>query len=120
MMTEPGGREITAYVSDAPKLYAIFKTKGVKEGDKLRSVWIADDVGEAAPGETKIDEKTITAKGEMDGEFSLSKPTQGWRLGKYHIEIFVNNDLATKVKFEIKAANNSKKSSKEQEEDEEE
>jgi len=117
MMTEPHGREITAYTADAPRLYAIFKSKGSSEGDNVRCVWIADDVGDAAAKGTKIEEKTITAKGDMEGEFSLSKPTPGWPLGKYHIEIYVNDELATKVNFEIKAAPKSKKQADEDEEE---
>ena len=117
MMTEPHGREITAYTADAPRLYAIFKSKGSSEGDNVRCVWIADDVGDAAAKGTKIEEKTITAKGDMEGEFSLSKPTPGWPLGKYHIEIYVNEELATKVNFEIKAAPKSTKQTDEEEEE---
>jgi hypothetical protein len=117
IMTEPHGREITAYTSDAPKLYAIFKTKGVQQGDKVRGVWIADEVGDAAPAGTKIDEKGLTAEGDTeDGVFSLSRPTKGWPLGKYHIEIYLNDQLATKVNFEIKAAGKSKKDSEDEEE----
>ena len=117
MMTEPHGRELTAYAADAPRLYAIFKTKGTSEGDNIRCAWIADDVGDAAAKGTKIEEKTITAKGEMEGEFSLSKPTPGWPIGKYHIEIYVNDEFATKVNFEIKAAPKSKKQADEEEEE---
>ena len=59
-------------------MYAIFKTKGVISGDKIRAVWIADDVGEAAPAGAKIDEKTLTMEGDTeDGVFSLSQPTKG-------------------------------------------
>ena len=119
MMTEPGGREITAYVADAPKLYAMFKTKGAKDGDKIRGVWVADDVGGAAPAGTKIDEKTLSVDGDTDdGVFSLSKPTNGWPLGEYHIEIYVNDDLATKIKFAIKAGAKSKKQSEEEDSEE--
>jgi hypothetical protein len=118
MMTEPHGRELTAYTADARKVYAIFKTQGTKEGDNIRCVWIADDVGDAAAKGTKIDENTITAKGNMEGEFSLSRPTPGWPLGKYHIEIYLNDQLATKTQFEIKAGEkSSKKSSKDENED---
>lgn len=118
MMTAgPGGREITAYTEDASKLYATFKTKGTKEGDNIRCAWIADDVGDAAAKGTKVDEDTIAAKGDMGGEFSLSKPTPGWPLGKYHIEIYVNDELATKVGFEIKAAGKAKKDRDEEEEE---
>lgn len=118
MMTEPHGREITAYTADAPKLYVIFKTEGVTNGDKIRGVWIADDVGAAAPAGTKIDEKTLTMDGDTDdGVFSLSKPTKGWPLGKYHLEIFVNDQLATKLDFAIKAAPQPKKHTDEDEEE---
>lgn len=110
MMTEPHGRDVTSYMADAPKLYAIFKTEGVTNGDKIRAVWIADDVGQAAPAGTKIDEKTLTMEGDTDdGVFSLSRPTKGWPPGKYHLDIYVNGDLATKLNFAIKAAPKSKK-----------
>jgi hypothetical protein len=52
-----------------------------------------------------------------DGVFSLSQPTKGWPLGKYHLEIFVNGDLATKVSFAIKATPKSKKQAGENEEE---
>src|SRR5689334_15653998 len=82
MMTNPEGEETTMFPADAPKVYAMFKTKGVSAGDKIRAVWIADDVGEAAPAGTKIDEKTLKAEGDTeDGVFSLSKPTNGWPVG---------------------------------------
>ncbi|HZR78752.1 MAG TPA: hypothetical protein VFA58_06055 [Chthoniobacterales bacterium] len=120
MMTAgPNGREITAYTADAQKLYATFKTKGVSQGDKIRAVWIADDVGDAASPGTKIDEETLDAKGDMEGEFSLSRPSPGWPLGKYHVEIYVNSHLATKVPFEIKAAGKSKKEKDKDEEEKE-
>src|SRR5260370_9408771 len=116
MMTSPEGKETTTFAADAPKLYATFKTKGAKDGDKIRGVWIANDVGAAAPPKTKIDEKTLNAEGDTeDGVFSLSKPTNGWPVGKYHVEIYVNDELATKLKFTITAAAKSKKHSDEEE-----
>jgi hypothetical protein len=116
MMTNPEGEETTTFPADAPKVYAVFKTKGASDGDKIRGVWIADDVGDAAPKGTKIDEKTLDANGDTeDGEFSLPKPINGWPVGKYHLEIYVNDQLATKVNFTIKAATTSKKHSGEEE-----
>jgi hypothetical protein len=118
MTTGPDGRETTTYTADAPKVFASFKTKGASDGDKIRGVWIADDVGDAAPKGTKIDEKTLNAEGDTeDGVFSLPKPINGWPVGKYHLEIYVNDELATKVNFTIKAAATSKKHSDEAEEE---
>ncbi len=95
----------TTFTSDVPKLYAFFRTKGTEKDDKLRGVWIAEDVGDAAPANTKIDEATVT--GEEDnfhGAFSLSKPDHGWPVGKYRVEIYDGDDLETTVKFIITAA----------------
>ena len=109
MVISPEGRETTTFTADAPKVFASFKTKGAKDGDKIRAVWIADDVGDAAPKGTKIEEKTLKAEGDTeDGMFSLPKPNNGWPVGKYHLEIYVNDELATKVNFTIRAATTSK------------
>ena len=92
------------FTADVPKVYVFFKTSGTKKGDSLRSVWIADDVGEAAPANTKIDEGSVTGdKDDFVGAFSLSKPTKGWPVGKYHVDIYSGDEVVTTVKFTIKA-----------------
>jgi hypothetical protein len=102
MTTSPGGKETTRFASDMPKVFAILKTKGAQQGDKIRGVWIAEDVGGAAPANSKIDEKALTMDGDTDdGDFSLSKPTKGWPLGKYRLEIYLNDKLVTTTKFTI-------------------
>jgi hypothetical protein len=119
MATGPDGESTTSFGPETPKIFALFKTKGVSDGDKIRSVWIADDVGDAAPAKTKIDEKTLTMKGDTEeGDFSLSKPTNGWPKGKYHLDIYVNGDLATTVKFTIGSTKAAAKEAKKDEEEE--
>ena len=116
MTAGPQDPPSTTFASNTPTLYAIFKTEGANVGDKIRGVWVADDVGNAAAPHTKIEERTLTADGDTyDGEFTLSNPP-AWPVGKYHFEIYVNNELATQVKFTIKAAN-VKKSQEESEEE---
>jgi outer membrane usher protein FimD/PapC len=118
MTIGPNGKETTTFSADAPKVFASFKTNGASEGDKVRGVWIADEVGDAAPKGTKIDEKTLKMDGDTeDGVFSLSKPDKGWPVGKYHFEIYVNDELATKLNFTIKAAAKPKKQAGEEEEE---
>ena len=94
----------TTFPADIPKLYAFFRSKGTEKGDILRGVWIAEDVGDAAPKQTKIDEATLTAdENDFYGAFSLTKPTKGWPAGKYKVEIYLGDELATTAKFSIKA-----------------
>jgi len=115
MTTGPQDDPTTTFASNTPKLYAMFKTKGAKDGDKIRGVWFADDVGDAAPKGSKIDEKTLTAEGDTDdGMFSLSK-ADGWPVGKYRVDVYVNDELVTTAKFTIEAAK--KKSADEEEEE---
>ena len=103
----------TTFAADVPKLYAFFRSKGTQTGDKLRGVWIAEDVGNAAPEKTKIDEATLTAdENDFYGAFSLTKPTKGWPAGKYRVAIYVGDELATTAKFTIKSDEDSEDESK--------
>ncbi len=109
----------SSFAADVPKLYAFFRTKGTEKGEKLRGVWIAEDVGEAAPTNTKIDESTLTAdQDDFYGAFSLSKPNKGWPLGKYRVEIYDGDELATTVKFTIKGGKPAAKDSDDESSDE--
>jgi hypothetical protein len=90
------------FAPNVPQVYAFFKTKGSKKGDKFRAVWIAEDVGDSAPPDTKNDEATLTAdKDDFFGAFSLSKPTKGWPLGDYRVDIYNGDQVAISVSFTI-------------------
>ncbi len=92
----------TSFAADVPKLFAFFRSTGTVKGDVFRGVWIAEDVGAAAPPNTKIDEASLTAdEDDFHGAISITKPTKGWPVGKYRVEIYVGDDLATTVQFAI-------------------
>ena len=116
MTAGPQDTPSTTFASNTPKLYAIFKTEGAKAGDKIRGVLIAEDVGDVAPANTKVLETILEMDGDTEtGDFTFSKPTNGWPVGKYRVEIYVNDELATAAKFTINAAK--KKSADEEEEE---
>jgi hypothetical protein len=116
MAKDKDSKPATTFAPDVPKLYAFFRSNGTKKGDKLRGVWIATDVGDAAPRNTKIDESSLAAdEDNFYGAFSLSKPDKGWPPGDYRVEIYDGEQLATTVKFAIetpKADGNSEPESK--------
>jgi hypothetical protein len=98
-------RPATKFSGDAPQLVIFFIGDGVKIGEKVRAVWIGEDVGIAAPKNTKIAEDTVPITEEKQtGSFTLSRPKRGWPVGKYRVELFVNDKLAETVKFEVEAA----------------
>src|SRR4051794_11630654 len=77
--TGPTGNEATSFSDDTPKIFARFKTEGVTSGDKIRAELIAEDVGDAAPANTKVLDKTLELDGDtQDGVYDFSKPTKGW------------------------------------------
>jgi len=93
------------FPATVPQLYAFFKSTGTHKGDTFRIAWIAEDVGSAAPKETKIDESTITADSDdFYGAGSLTKPTAGWPVGTYRVEIYLGDNLVSTSKFTIEAA----------------
>ena len=104
MSDEIEGDAMTTFTPDTFKIYALFKTKGAKNGDKIRGVLIAEDVGSVAPPNTKVLETKIDMEGDTeDGDFNFSKPTKGWPTGKYRVEIYLNDKLATTAKFSVNA-----------------
>jgi len=114
--TGPEDEAVTSFAPDTAKIYAMFKTKGISKGDKVRGVLIADEVGDAAPAHSKVLETTIALEEDTsDGDFNFSKPKSGWPAGKYHVEIYVNEELATTAKFTVKGEK-SKKSEEEESE----
>ena len=108
------GKPTTVFTADTPEIWATFKTKGAKKGDKLRGEWIADEVGEVAPPNTKIGEKILALEqDDGGGYFTFSKPTKGWPPGKYHLDIYAGDKLTATVKFTVEGAKQTDTQSKE-------
>jgi len=109
LAVDKDSKAASSFASDTPKIYAFFATVGTKKGDELRSVWIAVDVGDAAPANTKLDEATVIYETDNDeeGVFSLSRPTKGWPVGDYKVEIYHNDKLVAAPEFAITPAGSS-------------
>jgi hypothetical protein len=96
------GEPTTTFPPDHPKIYARWQGEALVKGDKIRSVWIAEDVGDVAPKNYKLDEASTTADGPRAfGTFHLTKPNKGWPVGKYRVEFYEGDTLVETVKFEI-------------------
>jgi hypothetical protein len=96
------GKPKAIFSTEMPKIYALWKGEALKTGDKIRAVWIAEDVGDAAPKDSKITEVLVTAERSDDyGAIGLARPIDGWPVGKYRLEIYVGDKLAEALKFTI-------------------
>ncbi len=101
--SEPIGDFKTEFPTTTQNLYARWQGLDIREGAKVRAVWIAEDVGDIAPPNYKIDEaKAVAASPDAHGTFILSRPEDGWAPGKYRVEFYLDDILVDTVKLEIK------------------
>ena len=91
------------FARDTSKIVCVWRGKGIKSGTVLKGVWIAEDVGNAAPPNYKLIEKSMTITVENEGSLNVTKPTNGWPVGKYRIEIYLNDTRVKSLAFTIKA-----------------
>jgi uncharacterized RDD family membrane protein YckC len=88
------------FYPDTAKIVCVWTVEGVDPSVPIKSVWIADDTGGAAPPNYKLAEKSFS--GFTEGSFYVSSPNNGWPVGKYHLEIYIGDKLAKELPFSIK------------------
>jgi hypothetical protein len=101
--------ETARFAVDSPVVHVTYKTESVpKNGEVFTMQWIAEDVGSAAKPNTVI--ATVEKKVAELPDFGvknyvvntqLSKPTAGWPVGKYRVEIKLSGALVTTARFEV-------------------
>jgi hypothetical protein len=93
----------TTFFDDVAKIWLVWKGEGLRAGDEIRLVWIAEDVGSVAPLESKIGERSLTvSKPNEDGALWLSRPRDRlWPIGHYRTEIYVGKRLVQALRFTI-------------------
>ncbi|MDR3504390.1 MAG: DUF4189 domain-containing protein [Legionella sp.] len=102
------------FTKDTPFLYVFWKSTQLKQGQKIKSVWIAEDTNNVAPPNYKIDETELMLQlgrsgdliallpgNQWSGKFKITKPNKGWPLGKYHMDIYVDNNLVKSIKYNV-------------------
>lgn len=86
---------------DFPAIYVRWHGRELRDHAKVRAVFIADKVADVSD-DYQIDEMETTAPAtNSGGTFTLSKPDDGWDVGNYRIEFYVDDALADTVKFKI-------------------
>jgi hypothetical protein len=96
------GPAVARIGGDAEKIYARWQGNGLRKDAKVRVVWIAEDIGDAAPPDYTIDEAVTTAPAaDARGSFMLSRPEGGWVTGSYRAEFYLDDALADTVKLKI-------------------
>jgi hypothetical protein len=99
---ERHGKASTTFSPDTPQIYARWQGKRLRRGAKMRAVWIAENIGEDFPPDYKVDEVSVIVESPTaHGEFTLSRPQDGWAPGDYRAEFYVDDVLVETVKIKI-------------------
>ena len=92
----------STFPTDQPVIHLIVTLKNAPSDTTVKTVWIAVDVGDAAPANTEIDQTEITTHGSGNVDFTLSQPSSGaWPVGKYKVDIYLNGKLDKTVEYTI-------------------
>jgi len=117
---EPGFRNVTIASSadalqsetlfrpETPKIFLRAELADVPAGAKMTCAWIAAQA-EGAPQNYVIDTLDQTAGTILGMQInvlncSLSKPTSGWPVGSYRVELLVNGQKTNEAPFEVRSA----------------
>ena len=90
------------FAPDAPKVFAVYRVVA-GPGMKVKAVWFAEKVAGLEP-KSKISENpetTFSAKGEYIGSFACSKPPQGWPVGSYAVNLYMDGVLKKTLAFRV-------------------
>ncbi len=81
--------------------HAVTAIQNAPANSKFTATWFANDVGSAAPCNTKIDSADVVTSGSANIDFSL-KPTANWPAGTYRVQVSVNGVVDTIKTFSVK------------------
>ena len=92
----------TAFPTDQPVIHLVAKVANAPEGTKVKSVWTAVDVGDAAPANTKVAETEVVLNSDGSAHFTLSLPSSGaWPVGKYKVDVYLNDKLDRTLEYTV-------------------
>ena len=99
---ERSGKAITTFSSSTSEIYARWQGRRLRQGAKVKAVWIAENIGEDFPQDYKVDEASaVTETPSAHGAFTLTRPEDGWAPGDYRVEFYVDDVLVDVVKLKI-------------------
>ena len=96
------GKALTTFSSSTPEIYARWQGQRLRQGARIKAVWIAENIGEDFPQDYKVDEALAVAEmPSAHGAFTLARPEDGWATGDYRVEFYVDEVLIETVKVKI-------------------
>ncbi len=96
------GKASSVFSSDTPQICVRWQGQRLRKGGKLKAVWVAENIGEDFPPDYKIDEASATVESQnAHGVFTLARPENGWAVGDYRVEFYVDDVFVDTAKLKI-------------------
>ncbi|HLY57939.1 MAG TPA: hypothetical protein VKS60_20420 [Stellaceae bacterium] len=94
--------ESTKFAPDTADIFCVLEFEGSDTVKAIRGMLIAVDVGAKAPPNFKVLEKTLDFNNDSgNAKFDFSKPNAGWPVGKYKVDVYLNDKLAKSAPFTV-------------------
>ena len=95
---ENGAERVTAFAQDAI-FYVQVDLQNAPDDTKLKAAWTAVEAQDTEPNFLINETEFVTASGQV--HFTLSNDNL-WPTGKYKVDIYMNDQLAKTVEFEVR------------------
>ena len=99
--SEPQGKFQTEFKQDTPIVYVQWHGRGLREHAAIRALFIAENVADVSANSQVDEMETSATAANSGGTFTLSRPEEGWAIGDYRVELYLDDALAETVKFKI-------------------
>jgi len=92
-----------SFAPDTPMIYFSADLVDVASGSKVTISWISVDSHGVAPANYKVDEVNLDiGANENQVTSSINKPTAGWPVGTYRVDLSIDGTAADAADFVVK------------------
>jgi hypothetical protein len=96
------GKPMTTFPAATSEICARWQGKRLRKGAKVKVEWIAENIGEDFPENYKADEASATVESQdAHGIFTLARPEDGWAIGDYRVEFYVDDVFVHAIRLNI-------------------
>jgi hypothetical protein len=100
MTSDKEGKNPTTVYSPTDTFYCVVVLKNAPDDTKTKAVWKVVDVPGQQP-DTQIGEYEMTS-GSATLTFNVTPPNTSWPVGKYKVELYLNDKKEKTLDFEVK------------------
>lgn len=95
---------VETFGADAAVLHGVVHVEEAQANSVLKGVWVSIDAISVANYEIDSAEQTLGKSGAAASHFALSRPTNGWPVGRYRLDVYLDNQLLGSKTFSVGAA----------------